>query len=146
MRGGFSIFSAITKARWEGGLLLRIIIKALICTIIAFSCVSCRRTYAPNERRGTDYTYDFMDFIDITLYGEDGSGMLEISPVDITLQDFDTEDEYIRVKKDLSLINARLVQGQSSDTKIKVSRSTGLSNGDVVKITVGLKKANSVPI
>ena len=123
-----------------GGLHLKIIIKALICIIIAFSCVSCRRTYAPNERRGTDYTYDFVDFIDITLYGEDGSGMLEISPVDIGLHDFDTEDEYIRVKKDLSLINAHLIQGQSLDSKIKVSRSTGLSNGDVVKITVGLKK------
>ena len=128
---------------------MKIIIKALICTIISFSCVSCRRTYAPNERRGTDYTYDFMDFmdfIDITLYGEDGSGMLEISPVDIELHDFETEDVYIRVKKDLSLVNARLVQGQSSDTKIKVTRSTGLSNGDVVKIAVNLKKANSVPI
>ena len=129
------------KTKRQGGLHLKNIIKILICIITALSCVSCRRTYAPNERRGTNYTYDFMDFIDITVYGQDGSGIMEISPVDIELHDFETEDEYIRVKKDLSLINARLVQGQSSDTKIKVSRSTGLSNGDVVRISVGLKKS-----
>lgn len=120
---------------------MKTIIKTLICIITALSCISCRKTYAPNERRGTNYTYDFMDFIDITVYGQDGSGIMEISPVDIELHDFETEDEYIRVKKDLSLINAHLVQGQSSDTKLKVSRSTGLSNGDVVRISVGLKKS-----
>ena len=97
---------------------MKTIIKTLICIITALSCISCRKTYAPNERRGTNYTYDF---IDITVYGQDGFGIMEISPVDIELHDFETEDEYIRVKKNLSLINARLVQGQSSDTKLKVS-------------------------
>lgn len=121
---------------------MRKIIKLFVCMLLALTCASCRRTHAPNERRGTNYKYDFMDFLTVTLYGDNGSGIMEISPVEIAVNDFDSEDEYIKVKKDLALISPTVNQGSGSNTKIKLSKSTGLSNGDIVKISVGLKKSS----
>lgn len=120
--------------------------KLMILFLSVFLLFSggCRRNRKPNERRGTNYRYDFMDFIDINIYGENGSGYIEVHPIDINLEDFENEYEYINVKKDLDTFNMYFKKGDAVSTKLKLSKTEGLSNGDIIRISLsGVKRGNT---
>ena len=64
-------------------------------------CLRQQKRKEPNEGRGTDYAYDFVDFINITTYGDNGDGYIEITQKYIDVYDFANEKDYSAVKKDL---------------------------------------------
>ena len=105
----------------------------LTVILLCFTMLGCmRHDPEPNENRGTDYEFDIVDYLDITAFGEDGNGYLEIKVKDITADDFFDDSEYIKVKKDLDNIDPYLIPTHS--TSLKVSQDTLLKNGDVVTI------------
>ena len=57
----------------------------------ASGCV--KKEHEPNEKRGTDYVYDFVDYVNINAYGPDGEGIIEVSPKSYTTYDFDSEND-----------------------------------------------------
>ena len=126
--------------------------KFLTCLMVCVLCISlggCARrdrkkqkeTY-PNEFRSTDHAYDFIDYLSVITYGEDGDGYVEVIQRDINVSMFPSEEEYIAVKKDLENLKLRYVQGEkvSSDNRLTVSKTEGLSNGDVIQIGVNYKE------
>ena len=112
------------------------LIKLFVSLLLIVSAGGCRKAHVPNEKRGTNYQYDFIDFMTISMYGEDGTGKLEITPIDVEVEDFESEEEYIKVKKDLMALNLTYMQDGTQSPKLKVSKTTDLSNGDIVRIQI----------
>ena len=78
-----------------------------------------------NKYRKEQYKYDFIDFISHKFSGADKIGYIEeIYLKEFNQEDFENEDEYIKIKKVLK------------DAKISVSKSTELSNGEIVNLTI----------
>lgn len=110
----------------------------------AVTAAGCQqRGREPNEGRGSDYTYDFIDYLDITVYGQNGLGYLEIRPKNITVSNFSSETDYIKVKHDLEDYNFYYIQGMRTPSSFTISQTTKLSNGDVVTITPKKKEIRS---
>lgn len=117
--------------------------KALIAVVMAFGTSGCVRnivrkpqaTYVPNANRSTNHKYDFIDYLTITTWGADGDGYISVTPRDISASDFSDEQSYIDVTEDLKTLG--IVYGQDVGTYVTLSQSSGLSNGDVVTISVG---------
>lgn len=108
------------------------------CTL--FGCASSKQesTIQLNENRGTDYDYDFVQFLDAKLYGSEGEGFLEISPKDIQVSDFKSEKEFIAIKKTLDSLKLYYDPDEpNKESNLLVSKGTGLSNGDVVTLSIG---------
>ena len=114
--------------------------KKLKYLFIVLLLVGCSRAKEPNSERGKDYTFDIADYIVITEYGENEDGYIEVVPKDITLNDFDSEEEYIAVKHDLDLINPLFRNGRSSSSAMKISKTEGLKNGDIITISFNVKQ------
>jgi hypothetical protein len=122
---------------------LKKVLTAAIAAAMALTTTGClgrrgrNKNSEPNEFRGTDYTYDFIDYAIIRTYGEDGDGYLEIEPREIDATQFEDEADYIAVKKDIDIINPTYIQGAvNQNSTLKISKTTGLSNGDVIQISV----------
>lgn len=111
--------------------------KLLFVLIILISLCACRdrRGKEPNDGRGTDYKYDFINYLDITTYGQDGDGYIEITTKEISIDNFDNEADYIAVKRDLESFNFNFIQGNRDPQNFTISKTSGLSNGEVVTIT-----------
>lgn len=124
---------------------MRKIITIFLSLLIALTLTACqeRRTGEPNEGRGTNYTYDFIDYVDILVYGEDGSGYFEMKPKEISMADFPSEKDYINMKKDLEAFGFTYKQGIAMPSTFTVSKSSQISNGDVITISPN-KKVNPV--
>ena len=115
--------------------------KALIVLTLMITVTGCGKR-EPNSRRRDNYTFDFVDYIDIIAYGESGDGYIEIRTKDISVKDFSSEEDYINVKSDLDTLNLNYLQGrnQPSGSSLIVSKSTGLSNGDMIQIGIKSRK------
>ena len=100
---------------------------------VALLLSGCGRSKEPNAKRGTKYEFDIVDFIEIETFGQDGNGYIEVTPKEITAQDFYSDEEYIKVKKDLDAINPYCIPG--SNSTIQMSKYNGLSNGEIVVMT-----------
>ena len=109
--------------------------KFLTVMLVLLTLVGCGSKKL-NSKRSKGYKFDFVDFINITVYGDDGNGYIEITPKDITVNDFDDEQDYINVKHDLDELNLEYRYGQNKSTGIKLSKVQRLRNGDVVTISV----------
>lgn len=118
-----------------------LIIPMLLLMILTAGCQSRGKT--PNAGRGSNYKYDFIDYVDITVYGQNGRGYIEIKPKTITVNDFDSESDYIKVKHDLEEYNFYFIQGMRSPSGFSISKTTQLSNGDIVTITPKDKEIRS---
>ena len=115
----------------------------LLAGVMCLSLCGCirRKPHIPNEKRGNEYTYDFIDYVDIHVFGQDGDGYLEVKPKDISVRDFMSEGEYIGMKKDLDRLALYLIQGKDYYTSnLSASKSTGLSNGDIVTLSIRFKE------
>lgn len=125
------------------------LLKAALAVMMALSTSGCVRNlvrgneeeHIPNENRGTDYDYDFVDYLTITTWGADGDGYLSITARDISASDFKSEQDYIDVSDDLKALG--IVFGQTVQN-VTASKTSGLSNGDIVTISVGNSGGNKL--
>ena len=121
------------------------VFAVFLMVIGALGSAGCRQTKKrkePNEGRGTEYAYDFVDFVNITTYGDNGDGYIEITPKNIDVYDFANEKDYIAVKKDLEEMGLVYKQGGNNNTSgpMQISKTTELSNGDIISISINLPK------
>lgn len=124
------------------------ILTSVVMMLSVISTTGCSSgEYQLNKERNTGYTFDIVDYLDFNVFGENGDGYLEITAKDISAQDFETDDDYIRVRKDLDTLNPYYVtNGDSSGIKVSYVQyansdedgDVGLSNGDIVSIQFNL--------
>lgn len=114
-------------------------LKKILCVLSFLTLLSGCSEKGPtlNKDRPTNYTYDFVDYIDISVYGNEGNGFIEIHPKEIVASDFPTESDYIAVKKIIDSLGLYVGPDTSKVTYIGVDKNEGLSNGDIV--TIGVK-------
>lgn len=123
---------------------MRKIFKTILTVALLLGASGCKpkntEPEEPNAHRGTDYDYDFIDYLDIKAYGPDGKGIIEITAKDYTAADFYSEQEYIDVKTLMDDLNLYYIQGEENKrSNLSVSKVDGLSNGDIVEIGVNTK-------
>ena len=119
--------------------------KFNLITMVIFSCfvlflAGCgsSKPKDPNAKRVTKgYSYDFVDFLDVKLYGYEGAGFLQITPKEMSVTEFPSEEEYIKVKKTVDSMALNLIPGNSDILSyLYVDKPQGLSNGDEVTIAL----------
>lgn len=89
-----------------------------------------------NKHRSTEYKYDFIDYLDIDIIGPDKGAVLEVSVGDFKVTDFDSEADYISVRKFMEqLINY-----------VVVTKTEGLENGDIIDIYIAEEFGNNQEI
>ena len=120
------------------------LIKAVLAATLLLNASACmpKKTdlKEPNANRGTEYDYDFVDYLDIKAYGPDGEGIIEITARDYTVTDFASEQEYIKVKNLMDDLNLYYIQGEENKrSNLSVSKTEALSNGDIIEIGVNEK-------
>ena len=112
--------------------------RSLTAVVLAFvlplSGCGLRSHQKVNERNVDHHKYDILNYINITDFGENGDGYVEITPKDYSVNDFDSEKEYINVKKTIDAMELTYVTGGASGKSLKVSAPNKLSNGDTVQI------------
>lgn len=108
----------------------------LLCSLCLTACSSDEEDGTLNSGRGTDYQYDFLQLIDIKLYGSEGAGFIEVSPKDLSVDDFDSESEYIAVMRAVESLGLYVGPDSTKTTYLTVSPNGGLSNGDVVTLSI----------
>lgn len=118
-----------------------ILMASALMTVGTVGCSKKTETPALNANRGTDYTYDFINYMDVSFLGNDGSGSVEVTPKDISVKDFESEDDYIAVKKLLEEIDLtyKPATGDSEEVTseyFSVTPAENLSNGDIVTFAI----------
>lgn len=122
------------------------ILKMIACVMIATSTLSgCRlkntkkidksdENYVINSSRTTEgYTYDWIDFMNISVYGSDGVAYIEVTPKEIKASDFQSDADYIAMKNTLDKLNLSYKAGSNnSASKLTVTPDSNLKAGDVV--------------
>lgn len=119
--------------------------KRFLALMMAAACVLCgcrsaRDVIKNNMDRHKGYKYDFIDYIDISVIGVDGHGYLYITPKTITVDQFESEDEFMAVKKDLDAMKLHYTPEKKDGTKLVISKSTELSNSEKISIAVSYKQ------
>ena len=106
---------------------------------------ACSKDESLNADRGTDYAYDFTQLVDVTLYGSEGNGFVEIKPKDLSVEDFPSESDYISVRRAMDSLGLYVGPDTSIATYLTVEPNEGLSNGDIITISVRSGWQNPVP-
>lgn len=119
----------------------QLLIALIICSCFSLLFAGCGKGKPkdPNAKRVTKgFNYDFVDFLDVKLYGYDGAGFLQITPKEMSVTDFPSEEEYIKVKKTVDSMALYLIPGDTSTVSyLYVDKPGGLKNGD--EVTVALR-------
>lgn len=131
---------------------MRKFLKILCATLCLVSITGCKmRTqtskkqkpgYVINEKRNSSgYKYDWIDFIDYTIYGSDGTAYIEVKPKNLKSSDFESDEDFIKIQALIEELNLNYSPTSTStkSSKLSVSPSTNLSSGDV--ITLSLKSS-----
>ena len=106
--------------------------------IFISGCKKKPKEVDPNADRPTNFTYDFVDFLNVKLYGSEGTGFLEITPKEFNVDNFSSEQEYIKVKRAIDSLSLYCIPGdQDTQSYLYIDKPEGLSNGDLV--TIGIK-------
>ncbi|MCR5230491.1 MAG: hypothetical protein K6D03_10240 [Solobacterium sp.] len=114
------------------------IVYAAAASAVLSGCSAREEVYVPNQNRGTDYQYDFVDYLDIAVYGSEGEGVLEVMPKDIRVSDFKSEQEYITIRHAMDALNLYCLYGEdNSQSNLSVTKSEGLGSGDMVTLHIG---------
>ena len=109
----------------------------IICSLL--SLVGCNA----NQGRGDKYTYDFKDFIDINIFGAEGQAYIQITPKEISVSDFSSEEEYIKVKKVIDALNLYYIPGSNTSAGLSVSKGNGIKSGDMIIISLNSNFLNN---
>lgn len=96
-----------------------------------------------NEARAGNYKYDFAEFLDLKLYGYEGHGFIEIKPLDFSVENFDSEEDYIAIKRVVESLKLYHIPGSNQSSGMTVTPSEDLKNGDIV--VIGLKEGTTIP-
>lgn len=114
------------------------IMKCLFVALICISLASCKKKEPEglNANRGTEYTYDFIDYIKLDIYGPDGKAFIEMDTAEFTVKDFKGENDYIAIRKKMDSLMPQLKQGTDLSSYVEILPNTGLANGDLVMIRV----------
>ena len=120
---------------------LKKIFILLITTVCILSLGACSKekeeTPPPlNYQRGTNYKFDFVNYITATAYGANGQGVLDIRPKDFSVDDFETEEDYILMRKTIDSLCLYIVPGKEQTSYLQATKTTDLSNGDIVTISI----------
>lgn len=131
---------------------MRKFLKILCATLCLVSVTGCKmRTqtsakqkpgYVINEKRdASGYKYDWIDFIDYTIYGSDGTAYIEVKPKNLKSSDFESDEDFIEIQALIEELNLNYSPSATNNnaSKLSVSPSTNLSSGDV--ITLALKSS-----
>lgn len=124
----------------------RKIAKYLVCAVLAVSTLTgCRLKntkkidksdpeYVINSTRTTEgYAYDWIDFMNISVYGSDGVAYIEVTPKELKASDFQNDEDYIAMKSALDKLNLSYKAGSNnSASKLSVTPDSNLKAGDVV--------------
>mgnify|MGYP004572831715 FL=1 len=94
--------------------------------------------YVINANRTTEgYNYDWIDFMNISVYGSDGVAYIEVTPKTVSANDFQSDEDYIKMKKVLDTLNLSYKAGaNNSNTKMVVNPDSNLKTGDVVTFSL----------
>lgn len=123
------------------------LITGIMTVVMLMSVTGCLREqpkdktstdYVINEKRTTDgYKYDWIDFVEISVYGADGKAYVQVTPKEITADDFDSDADYIAIKSALDSLNLSYVaNGSNTNSKLSVTPDSNLSSGDVVTLSI----------
>lgn len=123
------------------------LITGIMTVVMLMSMSGCLREqpkdktsadYVINEKRTTDgYKYDWIDFVEISVYGADGKAYVQVTPKEITADDFDSDADYIAIKSALDSLNLSYVaNGSNTNSKLSVTPDSNLSSGDVVTLSI----------
>lgn len=114
----------------------RIFITLCALLLVSACLTACSSEEGLNSGRGTDYQYDFLELIDIHLYGSEGAGFIEISPKDFSVDDFESESDYIAIIRAIESLGLYVGPDESRETYLTVTPNGSLSNGDVVTLSI----------
>lgn len=87
-----------------------------------------------NQGRGDKYTYDFKDFMNIEIFGPEGEAYIQITPKEISVADFSSEEEFIKVKKVIDQLNLSYIPGSNNSSGLTVSKGDHIKTGDMIVI------------
>ena len=92
------------------------------------------KEFVPNENRGTDYEYDYINYVDVNVIGPNGYAIVELSLKDFKASDFKDEESYIAVRKLMTALEPML----------RVDKSENLSNDDIILIGISTEYTGGV--
>lgn len=95
--------------------------KILILILCLFMLGGCKK-----EETVITYKFDFINYLDIELIGPDGYADLDISISDFSARDFESESDYIAIKKLMNALYECIV----------ASKTENISNGDIIQIGI----------
>ena len=105
--------------------LKRLTKKILTTSLVALMIVglsACKE----KEPEGPIYDYDFTDYLDISYVGPNEFADLEISLKEIDSDDFDSDTEFIKIKKFMTNLFPYVVASKTSE----------ITNGDVIQVGI----------
>lgn len=103
------------------------IIAILLISLSLISLVGCNKEpEGLNPDRSTNHKYDFINYLKLDTVGPNGAAIIEVKISDFNVTDFETESDYIAVRKIMEKIVDSIV----------FDKSENLTNGDI--ITVGI--------
>ena len=97
------------------------IFTTLLVALMVFSLTACKK-----KEEGPVYDYDYIDYLDIVYVGPNEFADLEISLKDFDSDDFESDTEYIKIKKFMTNLFPF----------ITADNTENLSNGDVINIGI----------
>ncbi len=127
------------------------LLKVIFAALLLVSLTGCKMKtqkgdktdpdYVINKSRdATGYKYDWIDFIDYTIYGSNGTAYIEVSPKNLKSSDFQSDDDFIKIQTLIDNLDLNYSpNAQNTSSKLSVSPGYNLSTGDV--ITLSLKSS-----
>ena len=94
--------------------------------------------YVINKGRdASGYKYDWIDFIEYTIYGSNGTAYIEVSPRNLKSSDFQSDEDFIKVQSVINNLNLNYSPNlQDINSRLSVSPGSNLSSGDVVTFSL----------
>lgn len=99
--------------------------------------------YVINEDRAekaANFMYDWIDLVDINVYGTNGNAFVEIKPKDLKASDFESDSDYMAIKTEVEDLNLYYVgdglDNSNQNSGITVDWAFNLSSGNVITIAL----------
>ena len=108
--------------------------KKILSVLTVLLVLTTLSACSANQGRGDKYTYDFKDFINIEIFGPEGEAYIQITPKEISVADFSSEEEFIKVKKVIDQLNLSYIPGSNTSSGLTVSKGDHIKTGDMIVI------------